>query len=32
VRLSRGLIGKGEVDLALTVDGQTANTLKVHIK
>ncbi len=32
VRLSRALIGRGEVDVALTVDGQTANTLKVHIK
>jgi len=32
VRLSRSLIGRGEVDVALTVDGQTANALKVHIK
>ncbi len=32
VRLSRSLIGRGAVDVALTVDGQTANTLKVHIK
>jgi uncharacterized protein (TIGR03437 family) len=32
VRLSRSLIGRGEVDVALTVDGQTANTLKVHIR
>lgn len=32
VRLPRGLIGRGEVNLVLTVDGKTANTVKVHIK
>ncbi len=32
VRLSRGLIGRGEVDVALTVDGRAANTVKVGIK
>ncbi|MGH9844828.1 MAG: hypothetical protein ACREEM_39430, partial [Blastocatellia bacterium] len=32
VRLSRSLIGRGEVDVALTVDGQAANTVKVCIK
>ncbi|MGH9847357.1 MAG: serine hydrolase [Blastocatellia bacterium] len=32
VRLSRSLIGRGEVDAALTVDGQAANTVKVQIK
>ncbi len=32
VRLPRSLIGRGEVDLVLMVDGKTANTVKVHIK
>jgi len=32
VRLPRSLIGRGEVDVALTVDGQAANTVKVQIK
>ncbi len=32
VRLSRSLIGRGEVDVALTVDGQAANIVKVQIK
>ena len=32
VRLSRSLIGSGEVDVALTADGRAANTVKVHIK
>ncbi|MGH9842983.1 MAG: hypothetical protein ACREEM_29955, partial [Blastocatellia bacterium] len=31
-RLSRSLIGRGEVDVTLTVDGQTANTVKVSIR
>ncbi len=29
VRLSRNLIGRGDVDIALTVDAQAANTVKV---
>jgi len=32
VRIPRSLIGKGEVDIMLAVDGQTANTVKVGIK
>jgi uncharacterized protein (TIGR03437 family) len=32
VRLSRALIGRGEVDVALTVDGKAANTLRVSIR
>jgi uncharacterized protein (TIGR03437 family) len=31
VRLPRSLIGRGEVDVVLTVDGQAANTVKVNI-
>ncbi|MGH9940173.1 MAG: S8 family serine peptidase, partial [Blastocatellia bacterium] len=32
LRLSRTLAGRGEVDVALTVDGKTANIVKVAIK
>lgn len=32
VRLSRDLIGRGDVDVVLTVDGKTANTVRVNIK
>jgi uncharacterized protein (TIGR03437 family) len=32
VRLSRSLIGRGEVDVVLTVDGRTANIVRVNIK
>ncbi|HMY75628.1 MAG TPA: PQQ-dependent sugar dehydrogenase, partial [Blastocatellia bacterium] len=32
VRLPRSLIGRGEVDVVLTVDGQAANTVRVGIK
>ena len=32
VRLPRTLAGRGEVDVALTVDGKTANPVKAHIK
>jgi uncharacterized protein (TIGR03437 family) len=32
LRLSRELIGKGEVDLVLTVDNQAANTVRINIK
>jgi len=32
VRVPRTLIGRGEVDLMLTVDGKTANTVRVSIK
>jgi len=31
-RLPRSLIGRGEVDVVLTVDGQAANTVRVSIK
>ncbi|MGH9935764.1 MAG: hypothetical protein ACREAM_05925 [Blastocatellia bacterium] len=31
-RLSRSLIGRGEMDVALMVDGKTANTVRVAIK
>lgn len=32
VLIPRSLIGRGEVDVVLTVDGKTANTVKVNIK
>ncbi|MGH9841739.1 MAG: beta-galactosidase [Blastocatellia bacterium] len=32
LRLSRSLIGRGELDVALTVDGQTANTVTLSIR
>jgi uncharacterized protein (TIGR03437 family) len=32
VRLARGLIGRGEVDLVLTVDGKVANTVRISVK
>jgi uncharacterized protein (TIGR03437 family) len=31
VRIPRNLIGRGEVDVALTVDGQAANTVRINI-
>jgi hypothetical protein len=30
--IPRALAGKGEVDLALTVDGKASNTVKVNIQ
>ncbi|MFN0084333.1 MAG: PQQ-dependent sugar dehydrogenase [Blastocatellia bacterium] len=32
LRLPRSIIGRGEVDVVLTVDGQTANTVRVSVK
>jgi uncharacterized protein (TIGR03437 family) len=32
ILLTRNLVGRGEVDLVLTVDGQAANTVRVNIK
>lgn len=32
VRLSRALVGRGEADIILSVDGKTANTVKVWIR
>jgi uncharacterized protein (TIGR03437 family) len=32
VRVPRSLIGRGEVDIVLTVDGKTANTVKANIR
>ncbi len=32
VSLPRSLIGRGEVDIVLTVDGKTANTVKVNVR
>jgi uncharacterized protein (TIGR03437 family) len=32
LRLPRSLAGRGEVELALTVDGREANRVKVQIK
>jgi uncharacterized protein (TIGR03437 family) len=32
VRLSRSLIGRGEVDVVLTVDGESANTVRISIR
>ncbi len=31
VRLLRSLIGKGEVDVVVAVDGKTANTVKISV-
>jgi uncharacterized protein (TIGR03437 family) len=32
IRLPRSLIGRGEVDVVMTVDGQTTNTVRISIK
>jgi uncharacterized protein (TIGR03437 family) len=32
IQLPRSLIGRGDLDMILTVDGQTANTVRVNIK
>ncbi len=32
VRIPRSLIGKGEIDLALTVDGRAANAVRINVK
>jgi uncharacterized protein (TIGR03437 family) len=32
VLVPRSLIGRGEIDVALTVDGKTTNTVKVNIR
>jgi uncharacterized protein (TIGR03437 family) len=32
VRLSRSLIGRGEVDVVLMVDGKTANTVRIAVR
>jgi uncharacterized protein (TIGR03437 family) len=32
IRLSRSLAGRGEVDVVLTVDGQTANTTRIGVR
>ena len=32
IRLSRALIGKGDVEVKVTVDGKTANTVRINIK
>lgn len=32
VRVPRSLIGRGEVDFVLTIDGRTANTVKLNFK
>jgi uncharacterized protein (TIGR03437 family) len=32
IRLSRNLIGRGEVEVKLTVDGKTSNTVRINIK
>lgn len=32
LRLSRNLIGRGDVDVVLTVDGKTANTVRINVK
>jgi uncharacterized protein (TIGR03437 family) len=32
VRMPRSLIGRGEVDIVLMVNGKTANVVKVHIQ
>jgi uncharacterized protein (TIGR03437 family) len=32
VRIPRSLIGRGDVDVVLTADGKTANTVRVQIR
>ncbi len=32
VRMPRGLAGRGDVDIALTVDGSAANTVKINVR
>jgi hypothetical protein len=32
VRIPRSLIGRGEIAVELTVDGRTANAVRVHIR
>jgi uncharacterized protein (TIGR03437 family) len=32
LRLARNLMGRGEVDVALSVDGVSTNTVRVNIK
>jgi uncharacterized protein (TIGR03437 family) len=32
VRIPRGLIGRGEIAVELTVDGRTANAVRIHIR
>ncbi|MBK9709242.1 MAG: hypothetical protein IPO77_20320 [Acidobacteria bacterium] len=32
VRLSRSLIGRGEMDVVVSVSGLSANTLKINVK
>ncbi|MGH9936926.1 MAG: hypothetical protein ACREAM_11815, partial [Blastocatellia bacterium] len=32
LRLPRGLAGRGEVNVVLTVDGKTANTVRINVK
>ena len=32
VKVPRSLLGRGEVDVSLTVDGKVANTIKVNVK
>jgi uncharacterized protein (TIGR03437 family) len=32
VLLPRSLIGRGEVDVVLTVDGKTANTIRINVR
>jgi len=32
IRLSRSLIGRGEVEVRLTVDGKTSNTVRINIR
>jgi uncharacterized protein (TIGR03437 family) len=32
IRLSRSLIGRGEIDVVLTVDGQASNNVRISIR
>ncbi|MFN0109688.1 MAG: hypothetical protein ACKVZH_12615 [Blastocatellia bacterium] len=32
VRLDRALIGRGDVDVVITVNGKVANTVRINIK
>jgi uncharacterized protein (TIGR03437 family) len=32
IRLGRALIGKGDIDVKLTVDGRLSNTVRINIK
>jgi hypothetical protein len=32
IRLARALIGRGEIDLVVNVEGRVANTVRINVK